>query len=57
MREELLSAMRNEILPMKDSARRESASETEPLYDTLDEEGNIVPEPPREEFISRVCQI
>ena len=57
IREELLSAIRNQTLSKKDSARIESTSETEPLYDTLDEEGNIVPEPPREEFISRVCLI
>ena len=38
MRDELLSAIRNEMAP--------KTSESEPLYDTLDDEGNIVTAPP-----------
>ena len=41
MRQELLSAIRNEIGPMTNRG-----SETDPLYDTIDDDGNIVPEAP-----------
>ena len=42
MRQELLTAIRNEIGPMTNRS-----SETDPLYDTIDDDGNVVTEPPR----------
>lgn len=46
MREEILRVIRTEIGQMKSNICRESAaSETDSMYDTIDDEGNVVPEP------------
>ena len=42
MREELLSAIRSEMVQ-----NTQRSSETDPLYDTIDDDGNVVTEPPR----------